>query len=73
MADETLENNEEVLVPEDEQTSDLHKVIFVQSMYREWFLDYASYVILDRAFPDVYDGLKPVQRQIGRASCRERV
>ena len=33
-------------------------------MYREWYLDYASYVILDRAIPDVYDGLKPVQRRI---------
>lgn len=33
-------------------------------MYQEWFLDYASYVILERAVPDVYDGLKPVQRRI---------
>ena len=37
--------------------------------YRNWFLDYASYVILDRAVPHIDDGLK----QIGRASCRERV
>lgn len=64
MADDTNDKLEEVELPEEEQTSDLHKVIFVQSMYREWFLDYASYVILDRAFPDVYDGLKPVQRRI---------
>ncbi len=64
MADKTTGINEENLVNEEEQNSDLHKVIFVQSMYREWFLDYASYVILDRAFPDVYDGLKPVQRRI---------
>ena len=61
---EPTDINEEVILPEEEQASDLHKVIFVQSMYREWFLDYASYVILDRAFPDVYDGLKPVQRRI---------
>ena len=33
-------------------------------MYQNWFLDYASYVILERAVPDVYDGLKPVQRRI---------
>ena len=34
------------------------------SMYQDWFLDYASYVILERAVPDIYDGLKPVQRRI---------
>ena len=33
-------------------------------MYRNWFLDYASYVILERAVPHMYDGLKPVQRRI---------
>ena len=33
-------------------------------MYQDWFLDYASYVILERAVPDIYDGLKPVQRRI---------
>lgn len=49
---------------ETQDESGLHKVIFAQSMYREWYLDYASYVILDRAFPDVNDGLKPVQRRI---------
>ena len=32
--------------------------------YREWFLDYASYVILERAVPHINDGLKPVQRRI---------
>ena len=32
--------------------------------YRNWFLDYASYVILDRAVPHINDGLKPVQRRI---------
>ncbi len=42
----------------------LHKIIHVQSMFEKWFLDYASYVILDRALPDVFDGLKPVQRRI---------
>ena len=33
-------------------------------MYQDWFLDYASYVILERAVPHLYDGLKPVQRRI---------
>ncbi|SEH33505.1 DNA gyrase/topoisomerase IV subunit A [Chryseobacterium culicis] len=36
----------------------------VSGLYKDWFLDYASYVILDRAIPSVYDGLKPVQRRI---------
>ena len=36
----------------------------VSGMYREWFLDYASYVILERAVPAIEDGLKPVQRRI---------
>lgn len=36
----------------------------VQGQYRNWFLDYASYVILERAVPAVEDGLKPVQRRI---------
>lgn len=36
----------------------------VSDKYENWFLDYASYVILERAVPDVYDGLKPVQRRI---------
>ncbi len=33
-------------------------------MYKDWFLDYASYVILERAVPHINDGLKPVQRRI---------
>ncbi|MDR2121717.1 MAG: DNA gyrase/topoisomerase IV subunit A [Flavobacteriaceae bacterium] len=36
----------------------------VSGMYENWFLDYASYVILERAIPSIYDGLKPVQRRI---------
>ncbi|MFV0390882.1 MAG: DNA gyrase/topoisomerase IV subunit A [Paludibacteraceae bacterium] len=36
----------------------------LSGMYQTWFLDYASYVILERAVPDIYDGLKPVQRRI---------
>ncbi len=36
----------------------------LDNMYQEWFLDYASYVILERAVPTIEDGLKPVQRRI---------
>tara|TARA_Y100001970_G_scaffold124890_2_gene154655 strand:+ start:16569 stop:19118 length:2550 start_codon:yes stop_codon:yes gene_type:complete len=36
----------------------------ISSMYKDWFLDYASYVILERAIPDINDGLKPVQKRI---------
>lgn len=42
----------------------LKDVIHVNGMYEEWFLDYASYVILERAVPAIQDGLKPVQRRI---------
>lgn len=40
------------------------KVIPVSGLYQNWFLDYASYVILERAVPAIEDGLKPVQRRI---------
>ncbi len=36
----------------------------IPELYKNWFLDYASYVILERAIPEVLDGLKPVQRRI---------
>jgi len=42
----------------------LHSVTSLSGMYQEWFLDYASYVILERAVPHLHDGLKPVQRRI---------
>jgi topoisomerase-4 subunit A len=47
---------------ENEET--LHNVIPLSGLYENWFLDYASYVILDRAVPHIHDGLKPVQRRI---------
>ena len=40
------------------------KIIPVSGLYENWFLEYASYVILERAVPALYDGLKPVQRRI---------
>ena len=61
---EILNEEEQPVDTEAEQSSDLHNIVYVQSMFKNWFLDYASYVILDRALPDVYDGLKPVQRRI---------
>lgn len=42
----------------------LHTVTPLSGLYENWFLDYASYVILDRAVPHIHDGLKPVQRRI---------
>lgn len=42
----------------------IHDVVPVSGMYESWFLDYASYVILERAVPAIEDGLKPVQRRI---------
>jgi len=52
--------NEENDIIDDQQDA-LKKVT---GMYKDWFLDYASYVILERAVPAIADGLKPVQRRI---------
>ena len=41
----------------------------ISGQYKTWFLDYASYVILERAVPAMEDGLKPVQRT--HSSCNE--
>jgi len=49
---------------EEELSGESHKTIHLSGMYENWFLDYASYVILERAVPDIKDGLKPVQRRI---------
>lgn len=59
--DDNIERDEEFEGNEGEQ---LENVIQVSGMYQEWFLDYASYVILERAVPHLNDGLKPVQRRI---------
>jgi topoisomerase-4 subunit A len=48
----------------EEQTPEGESLRKVSGLYKDWFLDYASYVILDRAIPSVFDGLKPVQRRI---------
>lgn len=47
-----------------EHTEATETITKVTGMYKEWFLDYASYVILERAVPAINDGFKPVQRRI---------
>lgn len=47
-----------------EQADGINLSIGVDGLYQNWFLDYASYVILERAVPRIEDGLKPVQRRI---------
>ncbi|MFD2567515.1 DNA gyrase/topoisomerase IV subunit A [Pseudotenacibaculum haliotis] len=47
-----------------ENTEATETITKVTGMYKEWFLDYASYVILERAVPAINDGFKPVQRRI---------
>jgi len=60
---EDIERDEE-FEGEENQENNLENVIQISGMYQEWFLDYASYVILERAVPHLNDGLKPVQRRI---------
>jgi topoisomerase-4 subunit A len=67
MSDELNNNEEEQTGPDylgvnDDTSGDTIKK--VTGMYRDWFLDYASYVILERAVPAIEDGFKPVQRRI---------
>lgn len=49
---------------ENQQIEQGDSITYLSGMYQDWFLDYASYVILERAVPYVNDGLKPVQRRI---------
>jgi topoisomerase IV subunit A len=55
---------EEPEMPHDPAGSDVESITSVKGLYENWFLDYASYVILERAVPAVLDGFKPVQRRI---------
>lgn len=77
MSTEELMNENEL--NKEEQTTDSghthksgegKKVINLSGMYHDWFIDYASYVILERAVPHLEDGLKPVQRRILHAMKR---
>ncbi|MEO8887577.1 MAG: DNA gyrase/topoisomerase IV subunit A [Mucilaginibacter sp.] len=58
---EDLTPNEHTTTNNDDKK---HNVTSLDGLYENWFLDYASYVILDRAVPHINDGLKPVQRRI---------
>ncbi len=63
MIDET-NNSEENNLDQTPDTEHTGNTIPLSGLYENWFLDYASYVILDRAVPHINDGFKPVQRRI---------
>ncbi|NHF60202.1 DNA gyrase/topoisomerase IV subunit A [Flavobacteriaceae bacterium TP-CH-4] len=63
-AEDTLDTTDEEPVEDTAQDDALTRV---SGMYKDWFLDYASYVILERAVPAIEDGFKPVQRRIMHA------
>ena len=68
-SEEAVSDNEVELTETEEEDTESSKAaeyhtIQLSGMYENWFLDYASYVILERAVPNVLDGLKPVQRRI---------
>ncbi|PKQ44735.1 DNA gyrase/topoisomerase IV subunit A [Confluentibacter flavum] len=56
-----IENGNDLINEQDEPKETITRVT---GMYKDWFLDYASYVILERAVPAIEDGFKPVQRRI---------
>ena len=66
------EDNEDIENMLDDEGNEAHSSYIVpkensshlSGMFQNWFLDYASYVILERAVPHIQDGLKPVQRRI---------
>lgn len=58
------EENPEYVPENQEQLEPSDSIVKVNGMYKDWFLDYASYVILERAVPAIEDGFKPVQRRI---------
>ncbi len=63
-----MDKHEENGKPEKYSGEDqIHDVVPVSGMYEDWFLEYASYVILERAVPALEDGFKPVQRRIMHA------
>lgn len=71
---EELPKNEDILEldtdPNGHKGEPVHHMIRISGLYQDWFLDYASYVILERAVPHLNDGLKPVQRRILHAMKR---
>ena len=72
--EDILEENGEAVAPSTGKydkllSSDSHKYK-LSGMFKDWFLDYSSYVILQRAVPHIVDGLKPVQRRVLHAMYR---
>lgn len=61
---EPLEGGESHYNPQGHEPDAGDTITKVTGMYKDWFLDYASYVILERAVPAIEDGFKPVQRRI---------
>ena len=67
---ETVSDDEDIIdsttnyMPHNDDEAGEDKIHHLGGMYQNWFLDYASYVILERAVPNIVDGLKPVQRRI---------
>jgi len=64
---ENSTDNKEEFVPVEIIEQEEPKITRLQGMFRDSFLDYASYVILERAVPHIYDGFKPVQRRLMHA------
>ena len=69
--EESVEVDEDIEVAEGESSGKFARLLGSDSrkyklsgMFRDWFLDYSSYVILQRAVPHIVDGLKPVQRRV---------
>lgn len=67
MEENNIPNEQEETSPQEERQEEKHELKYLGGMYESWFLEYASYVILERAVPYVNDGLKPVQRRIMHA------
>ena len=68
MSEEINDHNEdEELTPNLDPDGNEETITRVSGMFEDWFLDYASYVILERAVPSIEDGFKPVQRRIMHA------
>lgn len=71
MSDETKNSSEAHSGFTPQQVRDSEGNLQLTGMYQNWFIDYASYVILERAVPHLGDGLKPVQRRILHAMKRK--
>ena len=65
--DESAENELTQPTNGNGKSEDVIHSIAIDGLYQNWFLDYASYVILERAVPRIEDGFKPVQRRIMHA------